>query len=203
MLIREMLLTEAMYTPEMAAESGLRFRVVKTKWGGGGWTIICEKKGDYWPLGELSIALPLGMGKCLGAYEVTGSESRIDGLGPLLYDIAMEIAGPVGLMSDRRLVSPKARRVWDFYLKRRGDVTNHQLDSNPGTITPDIEDDDCSQVAAGEDVVTKDGRDYLERGGDWQKSPLSKVYRKRGTPTIDRLMELGAIVIVDSQTPVR
>ena len=195
-LIREMLLTEAAYTPEMAAESDLRFRVVKTKWGGGGWTVFCEKKGEHWPLGELGIALPLGMGKCLGAYEVTGSEARIDGLGPLLYDIAMEMAGPAGLMPDRRLVSPKARRVWDFYLKNRSDVTNHQLDSNPGTITLDTEEDDCAQVAAGEDVVTKDGRDYLERGGDWKKSSLSKVYRKKGTPVIDRLKALGIIEIV-------
>jgi len=183
MLIREMLLTEAMYTPEMAAESGLRFRVVKTKWGGGGWTIICEKKGDYWPLGELSIALPLGMGKCLGAYEVTGSESKIDGLGPLLYDIAMEMAGPAGLMSDRRMVSPDARRVWDFYLKSRSDVTKHQLDNKPGTITPDYEEDDCKQNSA----------NHYEK---WQSSALSKVYRKSGTPVIDRLRELGVIEIV-------
>jgi hypothetical protein len=193
-----MLLQEAAYTPETAAASGLSFRVVKTKWGRGGWTVICEKKGEYWPLGEVSIALPLGMGKCLGAYEVTGSESSslFDGLGPLLYDIAMEMAGPAGLMSDRRMVSPSARRVWDFYLKSRSDVTNHQLDSKPGTITPDMEEDDCVQNAAAEDAVTNGGWDFPERGGDWKGSPLSKVYRKRGTPTIDRLRELGIIEIV-------
>jgi len=194
-LIREMLLTEAAYTPEMAAESDLLFRVVKTKWGRGGWTVFCEKKGDYWPLGELSIALPLGMGKCLGAYEVTGSESKIDGLGPLLYDIAMEMAGPAGLMPDRRIVSSSARRVWDFYLKSRSDVTNHQLDSKPGTITPDVEEDDCNQSSAS-DYVTNDEWNYIKGGEDWKSSPLSKVYRKRGTPTIDRLRELGIIEIV-------
>ena len=194
-LIREMLLVEAAYTPEMAVELGLRFRVVKTKWGGGGWTVICEKKGDYWPLGELSIALPLGMGKCLGAYEVTGSETEIDGLGPLLYDIAMEMAGPAGLMPDRRIVSSSARRVWDFYLKSRSDVTNHQLDSKPGTITPDVEEDDCVQSSAA-DYVANDEWNYIKGGEDWQGSPLSKVYRKRGTPTIDRLKALGIIDIL-------
>lgn len=62
-LIREMLLVETAYTPEMAAESDLRFRAVKTKWGGGGWTVFCEKKGDYWPRGELSIAPPARHGQ--------------------------------------------------------------------------------------------------------------------------------------------
>jgi hypothetical protein len=198
-LIREMLLIEAMYTPETAAASGLIFRVVKTKWGRGGWTVICEKKGEYWPLGEVSIALPLGMGKCLGAYEVTGSESSslFDGLGPLLYDIAMEMAGPAGLMSDRRSVSSSARRVWDFYLKSRSDVTNRQLDSKPGTITPDVEEDDCVQISAATTRVfdAAGGWDFPERGGGWQNSALSKVYRKRGTPTIDRLRELGIIEV--------
>ena len=193
-LIREMLLVEAAYTPETAAASGLSFKVYPTKWGRGGWTVSCEKKGEYWPLGEISIALPLGMGKCLGAYEVTGSESSslFDGLGPLLYDIAMEMAGPAGLMSDRRTVSSSARRVWDFYLKSRSDVTNHQLDSRPGTITPDVEEDDCVQISSV-------GKGYIDDGVDWKDSPLSKVYRKRGTPTIDKLKRLGIIDIMSSE----
>jgi hypothetical protein len=180
-LIREMLLSEAAYTPEMAADEGLTFRVVRTKWGRGGWNIFCEKGDEKLSLGELSIALPLGMGKCLCAYEVTGSNSLIDGLGPLLYDIAMEMAGPAGIMPDRRMVSPSAKGVWDYYLRRRSDVTHDQLDSRPGTITPDFEDDDCVQVSAG--------------GRNWQDSSLSKVYRKRGTPTIDRLKSLGIITV--------
>ena len=45
-LIREMLITEAAYTPEMAAELDLRFRVAKTKWSGEGfvWAEPCEVK---------------------------------------------------------------------------------------------------------------------------------------------------------------
>ena len=193
-LIREMLMVEAAYTPETAAASGLSFKVYPTKWGRGGWTVVCEKKGEYWALGKISIALPLGMGKCLGAYEVgkSHSSSLFDGLGPLLYDIAMEMAGPAGLMSDRRTVSSSARRVWDFYLKSRSDVTNHQLDSRPGTITPDVEEDDCVQISSV-------GRDYIEGGEDWKDSPLSKVYRKRGTPTIDKLKRLGIIDIMSSE----
>jgi len=74
--------------------------------------------------------------------------------------------------------------VWRYYLQNRPDVKHAQLDSNPGTLTPYDEVDDCSQSVARGDA------------GGWQKSPLSKVYRKRGTPTIDRLRALGIIEIV-------
>jgi len=177
-LIREMLLTEAMYTPERAAEEGIVFTVKRTRFGGGGWKISCG------PIGEIHMLRSLGIGNCLGAYEVTLSGTDREGLGPLLYDIAMEIAGDAGIMSDRGMVSPDARRVWAYYLSNRPDVSSSQLDSAPGTLTPYDEEDDCKQSSARED------------GGGWQISPLSKVYRKRGTPTIDRLRELGIIEIV-------
>ena len=185
-LIREMLLVEAAYTPERAAEEGLSFRCVRTNMGSGGWDISAFGELRE-PVGIIKISLPLVTGKCLGAYEVNQSyvgDSGPDGLGPLLYDIAMELAGPAGLMSDRTIVSPSARRVWQYYHDRRPDVDHLQLDSFPGTITPDIEEDDCYQQSA------RDG------GKDWKKSPLSKVYRKRGTPTIDRLRALGIIEVV-------
>lgn len=123
------------------------------------------------------------MGKCLNAYEVTGSETEIDGLGPLLYDIAMELAGPAGIMSDRRMVSMDARKVWQYYHDRRPDVEHEQMDTRFGNLTSDTDEDECNQASA------------LDGGVDWQASPLSKVYRKRGTPTIDRLKALGIIEI--------
>ena len=55
------------------------------------------------------------------------------GFGPLLYDIAMEMVnkvGGVGLMSDRRSVSPEARKVWRKYSEDRepmGDVGRKRL----------------------------------------------------------------------------
>ena len=52
------------------------------------------------------------------------------GFGPLLYDIAMEMVnkvGGVGLMSDRRSVSPEARNVWRRYFEDRGDVGHGSL----------------------------------------------------------------------------
>jgi len=187
-----MLLQEAMFTPDRAAREGLVFTVKRHNFGNGGYNITAMFPGASGPIGSVSISRSLGVGKCLGAYEVTSSSisSVLDGLGPLLYDIAMEIAGDAGIMSDRRTVSPEARNVWRYYHEKRSDVSHRQLDSMPGVLTPDIEEDDCNQNSA-------------NRYEKWQNSALSKVYRKRGTPTIDRLMELGAIVIVDSQTPVR
>ena len=185
-LIREMLLTEAAYTPERAAAEGFSFRAVRTNMGSGGWDISAFGELRE-PVGIIKISLPLVTGKCLGAYEVNQSyvgDSGPDGLGPLLYDIAMELAGPAGLMSDRTIVSPSARRVWRYYHDRRPDVDHLQLDSFPGTITPDIEEDDCYQQSARDDTR------------DWKKSSLSKVYRKNGTPVIDTLKALGIIDIV-------
>ena len=185
-LIREMLLVEAAYTPDRAAEEGFTFSAVKTNWGSGGWDISAF--GELLePVGIIKISLPLVTGKCIGAYEVNQSyvgDSGPDGLGPLLYDIAMELTGPAGLMSDRSIVSPSARKVWQYYHDRRPDVDHLQLDSLPGTITPYNEEDDCYQQSARDDAR------------DWKKSSLSKVYRKKGTPVIDRLKALGIIEIV-------
>jgi len=183
-LIREMLLQEAMFTPERALEEKFTFTAKRTRFGKGGWHVSCFN--EYGPIAILSIQRTLGIGNCLGAYEVTMSDvGNHSGLGPLLYDIAMELAGESGLMSDRAIVSPEARRVWTYYLNNRPDVTSAQLDSTPGTLTPYDEEDDCLQLSAREDAT------------GWQKSPLSKVYRKRGTPTIDALKSLGIIEIQD------
>jgi len=188
-LIRETLLVEAAYTPDRAAEGGLHFEVEGTRFGRGGYRIIASFKDTGMQVGNLSMSLPMpDYGNCLGAYEVSISNTSISGLGPLLYDIAMELAGPAGLMSDRKIVSPDAKRVWQYYYDNRSDVHHQQLDSKPGTITPDIEEDDCIQ---GSSIANA----KRQPGETWQGSPLSKVYRKRGTPTIDRLRQLGCIEI--------
>lgn len=99
---------------------------------------------------------------CLGAYEISEVESFTRGLGPLLYDIAAELAGDSGITSDRFSVSPSARRVWDFYANKRPDVEIKQLPA------------DCNMTAASE-------------GGDWQSSSLSKVVIKRSRSILDEL----------------
>lgn len=195
--IRKNFLHEAMYTPEKASSIGLIFTVKRHNFGNGGYLITASFPGASGPIGTVSISRSLGIGKCLGAYEVTSADTRIDGLGPLLYDIAMEVAGNAGIMSDRRLVSPEARKVWNHYFKNRSDVQNSQLDSNPGTLTPS-DDDDCQQVSSSFFVPDPERGAFasLRQGADWVSSPLSKVYRKRGTPIIDKLRELNIISFV-------
>lgn len=203
-LIREMLLQEAMLTPQKAAAEDLTFSVRRTRYGKGGWSIECRDTKsnipDY-PEGTVRMQRSLGIGKCSGAYEVTLADVHIDGLGPLLYDIAMELAGDAGIMSDREMVSPEARNVWQYYQKNRSDVEHSQLDSNPGTLTPYDEEDDCKQVSATFYSPDSERKAFatLRQGGEWKTSPLSKVYKKRGTPTIDKLKELGIIEIDDNE----
>jgi hypothetical protein len=54
-------------------------------------------------------------------------------LGPMLYDIAMEIAGEDGLISDSTGSSGDAQRVWNFYLNNRAGVDIDVVNIAPGT----------------------------------------------------------------------
>ena len=152
------------------------FHVKNTSWGGGGFLIQVRHPED-WIMGELRIAIPLGMGECHGAYEVTSSLAEVRGLGPLLYDIAMELAGKRGIMSDRRSVSHDARRVWKFY-DSRSDTKKKQLDNPQGWLTPEDDSDDCRQDSAGK---------------NWVESPLSRVNYKNSTPVLDDLRRRGML----------
>jgi hypothetical protein len=125
-------------------------------------------------------------GPCAGAYEVTWSKAD-KGLGPLLYDISMEILSLHGasLTSDRDEVSPDARKVWDYYDTRRGDVEKIQLDNEEGDLTPEDPSDDCSQWMSS--LLTND------EGGEWFDKSISRAFRARGTPTLDALIGLGIL----------
>ena len=188
-LIREMLLSEAAITPN-ALPKGVKVVVKPYNFGKGGWHVTifypdADELSGLFQKGEIKITRPLGMGKCLDAYEVGSVYANIPKLGPLLYDIAIELAGKNGLMSDRRMVSADAWKVWNYFLNNRSDVASRQLDSDPGTLTPE-NDDDCNQVSS-----KLDG----ENVRNWSKSPLSKVYYKQGTPVIDELKSLGLLTM--------
>ena len=134
--------------------------------------------------GEIAINNPdKGSGPCGGALHVEYAEAA-SGWGPMLYDVAMEVASEVGggLTPDRDSVSSDAENVWRYYFNNRGDVESHQLDLtdteveyysdlNVQKLTPDIEEDDCLQ--------SKSIRAYEDK---WDQSPLSKRYTK--SPTI-------------------
>lgn len=123
-------------------------------------------KGSGLPYGKVSIGRELSAGACSGALMVWGS-SAAHGWGPMLYDVAMELATiqAGGLMSDRESVSFAARDVWQYYMANRGDVTGIQLDDEWNKLTP-TERDNCMQQRARDD------------DGGWVDSPLSKRYTK-------------------------
>lgn len=225
-LIREMLLCERAITPEQLP-TGTQVVINSTIIGKGGWKVSIfypsartSSQGQDQQLdtihldiasGEIKISKPLGMGNCLGSYEVSSVYANVQGLGPMLYDIALELAGADGLMSDRRMVSAQAWNVWNYFLNNRPDVTSKQLDSLPGTLTPQNNKDDCNQTSSKLDGE-KDLMDLFfnkEKENDkWSKSPLSKVYYKLGgTPVLDKLKSLhklqhkkikGKLKIVDN-----
>ena len=105
------------------------------------------------------------------------------GYGPMLYDLAMEwaTANGGGLISDRASVSAPARKVWNYYMQNRGDVTVHQLDDLENTLTP-ADEDNCNQTMADSYGL-----------GDWESSSLSKLYKKSGTPVMDELRKRGML----------
>ena len=148
-----------------------------------------ELAGDGRTVGSITIG-PAGtdVDPCLGSYQVNTSQAE-QGWGPMLYDVAMEIASMYssGLIADRSAVSDEAQKVWQFYQDNRSDVEVAQLDDLYNTLTPD-EYDNCLQQVAWWDVGLDD-----EAGDEFTRSPLSKLYGVYGTPTIDRLKALGKI----------
>jgi hypothetical protein len=193
-LIRETLLSESAITPEDARVKDIRFTVIKRgnkiqivavrlnspAWNG-------QMKGSS-RVGNLVADRRLGS-TCSNAWEITASRVYVNGLGPLMYDLMMDVVNPEPLMSDRAEVSPDAKKVWDYYRFQRGDVESLQLDNLDNFLTQKVEDN-CSQTSA-------ENWSYTEGDGDWFDSSLSKAYRVKsgGTPTMDALQRLGLVEI--------
>ena len=123
------------------------------------------------------------LGPCSGAVMVSMADSPDAGLGPLAYDIAIEVTG--GLIADRGYVSDDAVAVWNYYMNNRSDVEAVQLDNLENDLTDD-DSDNCDQYVAVDDLAYRDRR--------WVPSALSKMYRKSGTPVIDELKARGLLV---------
>ena len=147
-------------------------------------------------------------GECLDGYVVTWAhvDDEHKGWGPMLYDIAMEIATQAGsgLLSDRNNVSYEASNVWQYYAGNRRDVEAVQLDDLDGNLTPEVEEDDCADyiVYAGRGIESGDFWDPDNEETPWDpygkdillQSPLSKLYKSTGTPTLDMLRSAGKLV---------
>lgn len=79
-------------------------------------------------------------GECEAWEVVTSAAPR--GWGPLLYDVALEYAGDVGVIPDRSGVSSDALRVWKYYSTHREDI--HRLD---------LTKEECWLYEEGDDVL--------------------------------------------------
>jgi len=96
-------------------------------------------------------------GPCDGAWKVMLSYTHTRGYGPILYDIAIEVASELasGLMSDDVTVSDKAKVIWDKYLANRSLATSPTPlritdldDAYTKFITPGNSSDDCNRRPA-------------------------------------------------------
>jgi len=175
-IIREALLTEGAMTPQEAKLRGLRFKI--------------KRQDNY---AEIHAYAP-GSGKWVGllsskeedgcepAWTIDGADVRINGLGPLMYDLMIDVIHPHPLASDRAEVTPAARRVWDYYLNIRDDIDVVELP------------DDCEQSSA------KIWADEVAGDEDeWSESPLSKAFMRpagEGTPLLDELQAMGMITFI-------
>jgi len=156
--------------------------------------------GNYTALGTISAmqnAEP-DNGPCLGGYTVTWSSVDEDGWGPLLYDLAMELATSKGsgLTPDRTNVSFQANKVWDYYLANRSDVEMVQMDDLSNRLTPGTKEDNCAMTLAyerGLESGTFWDEDNQETPWDpygkevLEQSPLSKMGVWKGAANIDAI----------------
>jgi len=178
-IIRKTILQEGMKLPE---QLGDEFRIEVMD---GGYDIASGKyspSSDYevnlykkdhlgeFEVGNVSVTYSL---RC-NAYEIVVAYSDIDKYGPLIYDVAIEVAGDQGLVPDRDEVSMDAENVWKYYLGRRYDISAEPIKSaacgTPRGFFPD-------------------GSEKFGRFG-WSNWIY---YQTQGTPMTDRLLKLNKI----------
>ena len=131
---------------------------------------------------------------CDGAYYVILSKAA-KGWGPLLYDIAIEIATieGSGLVSDRTSVSLDAQNVWEKYMVSRPDVKKFQCDDQYNTLTKDGKDNIDMEIPG--------AADYLYSRENLRSNPLGKRYSK--APTTIQALEKSSKIIRTSRDTMR
>jgi len=178
-IIRNIILKEGMKMPEDLGDD-LRIEVVNSGYEmstkkyspPASYEVNLYKKFDHgeFEVGNVSVTYSL---RC-NAYEIVVAYSDIDKYGPLIYDVAIEVAGDQGLVPDRDEVSMDAENIWRYYLNRRYDISVEPIKSaacgSPRGFFPD-------------------GKDKFGRFG-WS----NWVYHQtQGTPMTDRLLKLNKI----------
>jgi predicted nucleotidyltransferase len=119
-------------------------------------------------------------------YIIQSSKAK-DGFGPLLYDVALEVAGKSGLKPDLLEVSDDASAVWKYYDDQREDVDSKML------------------VRSVEDFDKVMPEDRADNPGD--NMHLAQVYYKTDKGTTEeltgqnKLIELNPSIGVSRSTP--
>jgi hypothetical protein len=120
-------------------------------------------------LSWLSMVVNNDLGRIWEVKNVLGVQK---GLGPLLYDVAMEVIyklGDKGLMADRGMISGSAKNIWkNYYNNRMDDV--------------------------GREELSKEAHRMLE---DQDEKYLNYYYWKDSTPILDRFILEGKIYSED------
>jgi len=216
---------------EKALKMGFTFSFSNFGEGGGGdlgggtsiqiW--VSDSEGNQ--VGELGARRWLATdGPCNFAAVISNQGVKAShGIGPLLYDMAFEIAekkGVEGLGPDPREVSDDAKAVWDYYLNNRSDIEAKQRDFKEFPQTEDPDDDCAGQTALakrfGTDkaytgAIHHDPKTFGDPDEGWDeptgytpefieyyfdpKNSLSKTYHKKtsGTPILDRLSAVAKL----------
>ena len=178
-IIRKTILAEGMVLPEQLGDD-LRIEVINAGFDiqtgkyspPASYEVNLYKKFDHgeFEVGNVSVTYSL---RC-NAYEIVIAYSDIDKYGPLLYDVAIEVAGDQGLVPDREDVSMDAEKVWDYYLRRRYDITAKPIKSS---------------ICGTPRGFFSDGKEKFGRFG-WSNWIY---YQTSGTPMTDRLVKLNKI----------
>jgi hypothetical protein len=178
-IIRNIILAEGMKMPEDLGDD-LRIEVVNAGYDmstgkyspPASYEVNLYKKFDHgeFEVGNVSVTYSL----LCSAYEIVVTYSDIDKYGPLLYDIAIEIAGDQGLLPDRDEVSMEAENVWMNYFRKRWDIS----------VVP-IKSAACGTPRG----FFLDGREKFGRF-DWSNWIY---YQTSGTPMTNRLLKLNKI----------
>lgn len=179
-LIKEELLAEGAMTPREARLRGIKFKIKKRE---SNVEIKAMLPGSRWA-GTVSSRAEAG---CEPAWTIDTSSVGINGLGPLMYDLMIDVIHPHPLASDRAEVTPDARRVWDYYLYNRDDMDIVELP------------DDCEQSSAkiwADEVAGGEGEAEED---EWRESSLSKAFMRYpgdGTPLLDELQAMGLVEFI-------
>jgi hypothetical protein len=144
-----------------------------------------QNSSQIW--GDMAISQPRRIENCSNGLVIAFSETK-RGWGPLLYEVALEIASNEagGLIADRTNVSEYAAAVWEKYLQRP-DVKNKQLDNLKNDLTKN-QADNCGQTSALSYANMK-AKSWSDKS-----NPLSKIYKKTNKKIINLLTKHGFII---------